>query len=71
MGLKSDLIYFSRLTGTNGFVRAYDGNLSVRTKKNYILSTASQTHKKKTKAADIIKCDHKGKKLSGKRKLST
>lgn len=71
MGLKNDLIYFSRLTGTNGFVRAYDGNLSVRTKKNYILSTASGTHKIKTKESDIVKCDLKGKKISGKRKLST
>jgi L-fuculose-phosphate aldolase len=71
VGLKTDLIYFSRLTGTNGFVKAYDGNLSVRTKKNYILSTASRTQKSKTKANDIVKCDLKGKKISGKRKLST
>lgn len=71
LGLKNELIYYSKLCGTNSFVKAYDGNLSVRTKKNYILSTASQTHKKKTKAADIIKCDNKGKNLSGKRKLST
>ena len=71
MGLKSDLINFSRLCGTNGFVKAYDGNLSVRTKKNYILSTASQTQKSKTKESDIVKCDTKGKKISGKKKLST
>jgi L-fuculose-phosphate aldolase len=71
MGLKNDLINFSRLCGTNGIVKAYDGNLSVRTKKNYILSTASGTHKKKTKESDIVKCDLKGKKISGKRKLST
>lgn len=71
MGLKNDLIYFSRLTGTSGFVKAYDGNLSLRTKKNYILSTASGTNKSKTKENDIVKCDLKGKKISGKRKLST
>lgn len=71
MGLKNELIYFSKLCGTNGFVKAYDGNLSVRTKKNYILTTASGTNKAKIKETDILKCDHKGKKLSGKRKLST
>ena len=71
MGLRTDLINFSRLCGASGFVKAYDGNLSVRTKKNCILSTASETNKKKTKASDIVKCDLKGKKLSGKRKLST
>lgn len=71
MGLKNELIQYSKLCGAAGFVKAYDGNLSVRTKKNYILSTASKTNKSIIKSADLVKCDLKGKKLSGKRQLST
>lgn len=71
MGLKYELIKYSKLCGAAGFVKAYDGNLSVRTKKNYILSTASKTNKSIIKPADLVKCDLKGKKLSGKRQLST
>lgn len=71
MGLKNELIQYSKLCGAAGFVKAYDGNLSLRTKKNYILSTASKTNKSFIKPADLVKCDLKGKKLSGKRQLST
>ncbi len=71
MGLKNDLIYFSKLCSASGFVNAYDGNLSVRTRKNHILSTASKTNKGRIKETDLIKSDLKGKKLSGKRELST
>lgn len=71
MGLKSDLIYYSKLCYTNGYVKATDGNLSARTKKNYIISTASEINKGKLKAADIVKSDLKGKKLEGRKKLST
>ena len=71
MGLKNELIQYSKLCGSSGFVKAYDGNLSVRTKKNYILSTASKTNKSKIKPSDLVKSDIKGKKLSGKRHLST
>lgn len=71
MGLKSDLITYSKLCGLNGFVKAYDGNLSVRTKKNYILSTSSKTNKLKIKLTDLVKCDLKGKKISGKKHPTT
>jgi L-fuculose-phosphate aldolase len=71
MGLKSDLIYYSKLCHTNGYVKATDGNLSVRKKKIFILTTATETNKGKLKAADIIKCDTSGKKLQGKKKPST
>lgn len=71
MGLKSELIYYSRLCYQNGFVKAFDGNLSVRTKKNFILSTGSETIKGKTKPADLVKSDSKGKKIQGKKNPST
>lgn len=59
------------MCGSAGLVKAFDGNLSVRTKKNYILSTASKTNKSKIKLTDLVKCNLKGKKLSGRRSLST
>ena len=71
MGLKQELIHFSKACSTSGFVKATDGNLSVRTRKNFILSTATRTNKGKIKPGDIVKTDIKGKKLSGNRKAST
>lgn len=71
MGLKNELIQYSILCGASGFVKAYDGNLSVRTKKSYILSTASKTNKSRIRPTDLVKSDIKGKKLAGKRHLST
>lgn len=71
MGLKSDLIYYSKLCHSNGYVKATDGNISVRTKKNFILTTATETNKGRIKPTDLVKCDIKGKKLQGKKKPST
>lgn len=71
MGLKQELIYFSKECSSAGFVKATDGNLSVRTRKNLILSTATNTRKNRIKPGDIVKTDLKGKKISGNRKVST
>src|SRR4030095_6358681 len=71
MGLRADLIYYSQLCSVNKFVAATDGNLSVRTKKNYILATSTETRKGKMKPGDLVKVDLKGKKIQGKKKPST
>lgn len=71
MSLKSDIIYYSKLCYNNKFVCATDGNISVRTKKNFILTTSANTCKGKVKNSDIIKVDFKGKRIQGKRKPST
>lgn len=71
MGLKSDLIYFSKLCCTSGYVKATDGNISVRTKKNYILSTASGINKGKVKTTDLVKLDLKGRKFEGRKNPSS
>lgn len=71
MGLKSELIYYSKLCYNNGYVKAHDGNLSVRTKKNFILATGSGTVKGKIKPSDLVKTDLKGKKIQGKKNPST
>ena len=71
MGLKSQLVYFSKLCYNNKFVAATDGNISVRTPKNFILSTPSNLNKGKVKSADIVKTDLKGKVVKGRKKPST
>src|SRR4030095_7082143 len=71
MGLKSEIIYYSKLCYSNGYVKAADGNLSVRTKKNYILATATETRKGKLEPGDLVKVDLKGKLIQGKKKSST
>lgn len=75
MGSRSDLIQYSKLCHASGYVKATDGNLSVRTKKNFVLATAADTSKGRIKTADIIKCDAKGiaavKKSAGKKKPSS
>ena len=75
MSLKSEIIYYSKLCYQNKFVCATDGNISTRTRKNFILTTAANTCKGKIKNQDIIKVDLKGKKVQGrgqeKRKPST
>ncbi|MCX7877134.1 MAG: class II aldolase/adducin family protein [Ignavibacteria bacterium] len=71
MGLRENLLKYSKLCYKNGFVKATDGNLSVRTKKNYILSTRSCICKGKITDSDIIKTDINGKLISGKGNIST
>lgn len=71
MSLKSELIYYSRLCYRNKFVSAADGNLSVRTKKNFILATAANSFKGKLSPKDLVKIDFKGKKVQGKKEVST
>jgi L-fuculose-phosphate aldolase len=71
LGLKQELIYYSKQCSSSGFVKATDGNLSVRTKKNFILSTATQTRKSRIRLTDIVKTDLKGRKHGGKRQSST
>jgi L-fuculose-phosphate aldolase len=71
MSLKSDLIYFSKLCYKNGYVAATDGNISVRTRKNYILTTATEICKGYVTNKDLVKVDFRGKIIEGKKKPST
>lgn len=71
MGLKAELVYYSKLCYLNGYVKATDGNLSTRTRKNYVLATAAGTCKGVVKLQDILKTDLKGRKIEGKKKPSS
>lgn len=71
MGLKTELAKYSRLTYANRLVAATDGNLSVRTKKNFVISTGANVNKGKLKLSDLVKTDLKGKKKQGSKKVSS
>ena len=71
MKTKSELVRFSKLCYRNNFLAATDGNLSVRTQKNFILSTPSNHCKGSLAEADIVKTDINGKVIKGKKKTST
>ncbi len=71
MSLKSEIIYYGRLCYRNNFLSAFDGNISARTRKNYILTTASGICKGKLAEKNIIKADLKGNKIQGKGLISS
>ena len=70
MSLKSELIYYSKLCYRNGFIAATDGNISVRTRKNFIMTTATGVCKGRLTNKDLVKVDFKGKIIDGKKKPS-
>lgn len=71
MGLKQEIIFYSKLCHKNKFLAATDGNISVRTKDGYILTTATHTCKGFLTLKDIIKTELSGKVVQGKGKIST
>jgi L-fuculose-phosphate aldolase len=71
VSLRSDIIIYSKLCHRNNFLSATDGNISVRTRKNYILITASNTCKWKLSEKNIIKADFKGNKIQGTGQISS
>ncbi len=71
MGLKAELVYYSKLCYDSKFISAYDGNLSARNKKGSIVSTSSGLCKGKLKLSDIVKTDKNGRRIEGRKKIST
>jgi len=71
MNLKSGLVYYSRQCYWNRYLAATDGNLSVRTKQNTIITTASRTCKANITQQDLVEVNFDFKVLKGKEKPST
>ena len=65
------IIEFGRLLHANGFVAATDGNLSVRLDENHLLATPTCISKGRMQAADLVVVDMKGRRLGGKRRVSS
>jgi L-fuculose-phosphate aldolase len=71
MSLKEKLVEVCHKVYENGFVAAYDGNISARTENNTILITRSGKCKGKITLNDILEIDYNGNILSGNGKAST
>ncbi len=71
MSLRSELVYYSKQCYKNRFLAATDGNLSVRTIHDSILTTASGTCKGKITQLNIVEVDFSIKKINGSGKPSS
>ena len=71
MSPKKKLVEVCHKVYANGFVTAYDGNISCRTSKNTILITRSGICKGDVQEKDIVEINLDGKVLSNKQKIST
>ena len=71
MSAKEDLIEICHRVYQNGFVAAYDGNLSVRIAEDRFLITRSGICKGDVEEKDILEINRNGEKISGEGKVST
>src|ERR1017187_7105708 len=65
------IVQFGRLLHGNGFVAATDGNVSVRLDANRLLVTPTCISKGRMRASDMVIVDMDGKRLAGKRRVSS
>ena len=71
MSSKKKLVEICHKVYVNGFVSAYDGNISCRTSKSTVLITRSGICKGDVTEKDIVEIDLNGKVLTEKQKIST
>jgi L-fuculose-phosphate aldolase len=65
------IVQFGRMLHQNGFVAATDGNLSVRLDQKRLLVTPTCISKGWMRASDLVIVDMEGKRLAGKRRVSS
>jgi L-fuculose-phosphate aldolase len=65
------IVQFGRMLHENGFVAATDGNLSVRLDEHRLLVTPTCISKGRMRASDMVIVDMDGKRLAGKRRVSS
>ncbi len=66
-----EIVQFGRLLHENRFVAATDGNLSVRLDETRLLATPTCISKGRMRASDLVMVDMDGKRLAGKRRVSS
>src|ERR1019366_3047342 len=66
-----EIVQFGRMLHESGFVAATDGNLSVRLDENRLLVTPTCISKGRMRASDLVIVDMEGKRLAGKRRVSS
>jgi L-fuculose-phosphate aldolase len=65
------IVQFGRLLHENGFVAATDGNLSVRLDEERLLVTPTCISKGRMRTSDMVIVDMDGRRLAGKRRVSS
>jgi len=65
------IVQYGRMLHESGFVAATDGNLSVRLDDQHLLVTPTCISKGRMRASDMVIVDMEGKRLAGKRRVST
>lgn len=68
---RDQIILYGRMVHERGYVAATDGNLSVRLDSKRILATPTSMSKGMMKASDLVVVDMQGRRLSGKRQVSS
>ena len=68
---RNEIVYYGRMLHQRGYVAAMDGNLSVRLDENRILATPTSMCKGMMQASDLVIVDMEGRRLSGKRDVSS
>src|ERR1017187_5819552 len=66
-----EIVQYGRMLHANGFVAATDGNLSVRLDERRLLVTPTWISKVRMRATDLVIFDMEGKRLAGKRRVSS
>jgi L-fuculose-phosphate aldolase len=68
---RRDIVQFGQMLHERRFIAACDGNLSVRLDKNRILVTPTGASKGMMKTSDLVIVDTAGRKLKGRREVTT
>jgi len=68
---REEIVHYGRMLHQRGFVAAMDGNLSVRLPKDRILVTPTCLSKGAMRAGDMVIVDLDGKRVSGKRNVTS
>jgi L-fuculose-phosphate aldolase len=66
-----EIVEFGRMLHASGFVAATDGNLSVRLDAKHLLVTPTCISKGRMRTSDMVIVDMEGKRVSGKRRVSS
>jgi L-fuculose-phosphate aldolase len=69
--LRKEIVEIGRAIHRLGFVAAYDGNISARLDNHRILSTPTTMSKGMMQTDDLVICDYEGKKISGRRNVTS
>ena len=69
--LRREIVEIGRWIHQQGFVAAYDGNISARLDDHRILSTPTTTSKGMMQTEDLVICDYEGKKITGRRSVTS